>query len=163
MQETMNELISSLDRLIGLHRELLGVEQEKIAAIIDQDWAELERLLIRSREKLFEIVYAETQRMGIVERICGRGDATLSEVEKKASVAPGPELRNYGERLANLIAQQKSMNERIENLLKSSLEIVNFSLALFSGSEGGGKTYSQDGDEKGNGGKCSPLVFDIKA
>ncbi|KPJ87495.1 MAG: hypothetical protein AMS17_08320 [Spirochaetes bacterium DG_61] len=163
MQQTMNELMTALDRLVGLHTELLEVEQKKLSAIIDQDWVGLEQLLLKSRETLSEIGCVETQRMGIVERICEREDATLSDVEKKASGRVGRELRNYGERLANLIAQQKSMNERMENLLKSSLEIVNFSLALLSGSEAEGKTYAKDGQESGNEEKCTPLVFDIKA
>lgn len=163
MQKTMKELVDVLDQLVQYHRDLLEVEQKKLSSIVDQDWEELEILLLKSRKILTNIETAEKRRMSIIQELCGKEDIRLSEVEKEISGDLAPRIRNCGNKLVELIQRQKSMNEKIERLLKSSLEIVNFSLSLFAGSGAQGRTYSGKGEEKGNGEKCSSFVFDIKA
>jgi hypothetical protein len=163
MQKTANALITALERLLNLHRELLGVEQKKLGAIIAQDWRELETLLLKSRKLLVKIELAENQRMEVVEHLCCRGDAPLSSVVKSLPDVQKPRVRSCAQKLVEIISRQKLVSETAQNLLKSSLEIINFSISLFSGADGEGKTYSVNGQEKGNEGRYTSLVFDIKA
>jgi nucleotidyltransferase/DNA polymerase involved in DNA repair len=163
MQKIIDQLLQSLEELITLHRALLEIEQSKVSVILDQDWKELEQLLGTSRKILDNIETAEKQRLRIVERLCGRAEAHLSEVEKTAPETQRARLKSSGARLAELITMQKGVSRNVESLLRSSLEIVNFTLSLFMDGERQGKIYSVDGQDRGSGGKSSPLVFDIKA
>lgn len=163
MQQTMHALITALENLLDLHGELLGVEQKKLRSIIAQDWRELETLLLESRKLLTTIELREKQRMEIVEHLCGRSDAPLSIVEKKLPESQQPRLRSCAQKLVKIISRQKLVSENAQNLLKSSLEIINFSISLFSGGDGEGKTYSVNGQENGTEGRYTSLVFDIKA
>lgn len=163
MQKISGQLLQSLDELITLHRALLEVEQAKVPVILNQDWNELGQLLDTSRKILDSIEEAEKRRMHFVERLCGRRDAPLSEVERRAPEMHLPRLRSSGDRLAGLITKQKGVNRNVESLLRSSLEIVNFTLSLFMEGERQGKIYSVDGQERGAGEKPAPLMFDIKA
>ena len=59
--------------------------------------------------------------------------------------------------------EQKELNGRIEYLLKDSLDIINFSVSIFSGAGPHGRTYSVAGEEKSHEEKPVPMVLDIKA
>ena len=60
-------------------------------------------------------------------------------------------------------AGAQELNQRIEHLLKDSLDIINFSVSLFSGAGPGGRTYSGAGEERPPDEKPASLVLDIKA
>ena len=68
-----------------------------------------------------------------------------------------------GEKLRGLIAELEEWGRRAQALIQSSLEVVNASIALFSGAAAGGKTYGVDGTEKNLGHGRTSLVFDAKA
>jgi hypothetical protein len=163
MQKTTEELLEVLDVLIAHHEELLTIEKRKLTSIIDQDWKNLEFLLEKSKQVLKKVENAESVRLSIVEKLCGRKDAKISELEKTIPLDVGQELKKSTRSLISLIEEQKILNINIENLLKSSLEIVNFSVSLISSMGAKGQTYSGSGKERGSGEKHTSFVFDIKA
>jgi len=163
MEKNMRDLLMVLDVLIGQHKELLGIEQKKLTAIVNQDWKGLEEYLSHSRDILKKIENTEQVRLDTLERLCGRKDATLSDIKSSLTAGMHDELEKSSSRLIHLIKEQKVLNENIEKLLKSSLEIVDFSISLFSRMGAKGSTYSVNGKESPSGKKVSSFVFDVKA
>ena len=163
MQKTTGELLEMLDVLVAHHKELLNIEKKKLSSIVDQDWKGLEILLEKSKQVLKKIENAEIVRLDLVEKLCGRKEATISEIENTVPSDAGQELKKSSRNLISVIDEQKNLNENIEKLLNSSLEIVNFSISLISSMGAKGQTYSGSGREQGSGEKHTSFVFDIEA
>jgi len=163
MKDDYITLLTVLDNLIISHRKLLEVEQNKIKLIINQDWETLEGQIEKSREILKRIRAHEKQRLDLIERIGGKRELSLSEILQSLPETRRDDLRKKGEKLQSIVMELKSLNRQIEQLLESSLEVINFTLSLFSGAGSSGKTYCGDGEEKKTDEKHTSLVFDLKA
>ena len=157
------QLVSVMEKLVSLHRELVTREQEKIKLILDQDWRRLEEQVDRSRQVLRRIEETERQRLEIVGMIGGDPNHTLTQISGLLPDEGRDELHTRGKTLRSLLVDLKNLNLRCEQLIASSLEVVDFTLSLLSGTGSNGKTYSGDGEERGNGREHPSLVFDVKA
>jgi hypothetical protein len=163
METKFRELVKILEELIADHRELLSVEQKKLQSIINQDLKELDDLIAKSKKILKSIEASEKKRLVVVKELCGTEKATITQIGKKLSEKRSDELISRAGGLKSLILEQKELNERVEYLLKDSLDIINFSVSLFAGRSPHGRTYSVAGEEKSTDEKPSSLVLDIKA
>jgi flagellar biosynthesis/type III secretory pathway chaperone len=152
-----------MQQLIMLHGELAGLEQEKVRRITEQDWQGLEQQLELSRAVLQQIEDVERRRQELVERLVGNPEKALSDVAAQLPDARGEELLKQGKKLRTLILELKALTLHSEQLISSSLEVVDFTLSLFSGNNSMNKTYDGDGGERGEGQGSLSLVFDVKA
>jgi len=157
------DLVSILDRHISLHRELIGLEREKISRILAQDWHGLEKRVNRSREVLHQIEQTEHRRVEILETTGCNYGSTLTEFAGSMPAECREELHTRRHTLHSLILELKTLNHRCEELISSSLEVVEFTLSLFTGQGYSGKTYSGEGEERANRHDHPSLVFDVKA
>lgn len=163
MKQDYVQFLSAMETLVTLHRELLAVEQEKIIMIIDQNWKGLERQVEKSRDILKKIESAESSRIELIEKLGVQRESSLSEVSETLPAPIEADLQRHGKKLRSLLLELKDLVKRCEQLLESSLEVIDFTLSVFSGADANGKTYSDEGEEKkGDGGRTS-LVFDLKA
>jgi hypothetical protein len=168
MERTAPQLLETIHRLMRHHELLIAIEREKVSALVQQDWKGLERLVQQGRKVLKAIEETEAERLRLVQDLGGTADSTLAEV---VGSLPPPGLSEEerilltrsGEKLRGLIVELEEWASRAQALIQSSLEVVNFSIALFSGAVSGGKTYGVDGAEKNLGHVRTSLVFDAKA
>ena len=163
MESKTRELVTVLEELITRHRALLNVEQKKLRSIINQDLKELDSLISQSKKILKDIETSEKARLVAVEELCGTDKATITEIGHKLSEKRNAELTSRAGSLTSLMLEQKELNQRIEYLLKDSMDIINFSVSVFSGASPYGKTYSVAGEERLSEAKPASLVLDIKA
>jgi flagellar biosynthesis/type III secretory pathway chaperone len=89
-------------------------------------------------------------------------DSSLSQISERLPEKIGEDLQQCGENLRSLMFQLKILNSRCEQLIGSSLEVIDFTLSMMSGAVRG-KTYKPDGEEKKGEGGNTALVFDLKA
>ena len=157
------DLVSTLDRHISLHRELTELEREKISRILAQDWQGLEQRVHRSTEVLHQIEQTERHRMEILDSIGGKSGSTLAELARSMPAETREDLYARRQTLRSLLLELKNLNHRCEELISSSLEVVEFTLSLFTGQGAGGKTYSGEGEERASRHDHPSLVFDVKA
>ncbi len=162
MEKEYTELLAVLGRLVVLHKDLLKVEQEKLALIIDQDWKALEERISESTAILNAIEECEKKRISLIERMGGNRDIALSELLQGMPENRRLVLKARGDDLQSVLFELKSLNDRSGRLLDSSLEVVNFTLSLFSGAGSGTRTYSGSGREDAGSSKHTSLVFDLK-
>jgi flagellar biosynthesis/type III secretory pathway chaperone len=162
MKENHIKLLTSMETLVTLHRELLSLEQQKIDMIIDQNWEDVQRLVQESKKILEGIEASETSRVKLIQLMGCDVESTLSQISEDLPEKIGEDLLKCGEKLRSLLLQLKILNSRCEQLIGSSLEVIDFTLSMMSGAVRG-KTYKPDGEEqKGEGGHTA-LVFDLKA
>jgi hypothetical protein len=168
MERTASGLVEMIHRLIRHHEVLIAIETEKVSALVQQDWKGLERLVQHGRKVLTAIEQTEAERVRLVQELGGTAESTLTEIvgtlpPSVLTEEEGRLVTRSGERLRGLIAELEEWGMRAQALIQSSLEVVNFSIALFSGATAGGRTYGVDGAEKNLGESHTSLVFDIKA
>jgi len=155
-------LVIIMDILIAHHHELLSSEKKKLESIKSQDWVSLNQHIQRSKEILMSINNIEKERMEIVKIITG---SKKSSFNKLLEIVPAGYIKKIIEKrdeLTSVINEIKGLNKNIEDLLKSSLEVIDFSVSLFSGAGSNGKTYSPNGKEENVTTKHTSLLFDIK-
>ncbi len=162
MKENYIKLLASMETLVNLHRELISVEQQKIDMIIDQNWGDLERLVNESEKVLKDIENSEMSRVKLIESLGCSKDTSLSQIAEHLPKEIGEDLLKCGENLRSLMLQLRILNSRCEQLIGSSLEVIDFTLSMMSGAVRG-KTYKPDGEEKKVEDGHTALVFDLKA
>jgi hypothetical protein len=163
MKQEHAELLELIKLQISLHQQLTLLGQEKIRLILNQDWEALEEQIEKSRCLLHKIETAERQRLEIVRKISGSHEMLLSEIVEKLPPELAQDLLKNGNTLRGLILDLKNLNSRCERLIESSMEVVDFTLSLFTGTGPGGKTYGGDGEERLEKNGHTSLVFDVKA
>jgi hypothetical protein len=162
MEKTVKELLIVLDILIANHRELLSCEQSKLELIIQQDWQGLGEQLKLSEQILKSVETAEKLRVKLLKRIGFEKDAQMKKVAENLPEQEKDKLMDGALMLTALVRDLKSLNTQIQDLLSSSLEVINFSISLFQGTGSGGKTYCKNGEEKREGERYTSLVLDTK-
>jgi flagellar biosynthesis/type III secretory pathway chaperone len=162
MKEIYIKLLTSMETLVTLHRELLPLEQQKVDLIIDQNWEDLQRLVHKSKKILKGIEASEASRVKLIELIGCSKNSSLLQIAERLPEEIGEDLLKCGENLRSLLLQLKNLESRCEQLIGSSLEVIDFTLSMMSGAVRG-RTYKPDGEEKKGEGGHTALVFDLKA
>jgi hypothetical protein len=163
VEQNHRKLALQLDELVTLHRELIAIEQEKITLVIDQNWLQLDEKVEKSGLILERIEETEGQRQETIGRIGGGVDMSLSDLVQLLPADIREELLGKGKTLRKLILKLKNLNLRCEQLISSSLEVLDFTLSLLAGTGSKSKIYSDGGEEQNGEGEQPSLVFDIKA
>jgi flagellar biosynthesis/type III secretory pathway chaperone len=162
MDKSVKELLLVLDILIANHRELFSCEQEKIECIIRQDWQGLGEVLKRSEQILKSIETAEKLRLKVLGTLGYDEAASMKTLIGDISGKQAQKLKEGSERLKRIMHEMKDINDRVQTLLTSSLEVINFSLSLFQGEGPSSRTYCMNGSEKRGGERYTSLVLDTK-
>ena len=163
MEKRVRELLDIMDILIEQHKKLIVNEEEKIEAIINQDWKSVEVLLRESESILAEINRSEKLREKIMKNLGYDLDTPLSELAESLPSDVYVDLKLSRERLIDAIEKLKSVNNRTKTLLEDSLEIINFTLGLISNGNKATKTYGLSGEEVTENKDTSSFVLDFKA
>jgi len=162
MEKQAEELSILLDILVSHHKELLSLEKKKLQSIMSQDWVELSEYIKKSKDILSSINNVEKRRMEVVKSITGNGETPFANVLKKVPKKYREKIKESREELRSIVKEIKLLNKNIEDLIESSLEVVNFSLSMFSNGGSRGKSYTGNGHESNITSKDTSLVFDLK-
>jgi flagellar biosynthesis/type III secretory pathway chaperone len=166
MSDEYTRLAEVIDDLISSHTALLELEQEKQQLIVDQNWVDLQKRVERSRELLGHIEAGERTRREIIGALDLDPASTLTQVIAGIPAGfggnQGRELAARGGQLRAVMGKLRELNRQSARMLGSSLDVIDFTLSLISGSRAQGKTYSGNGRESAAGGRKTSLVFDYK-
>ncbi|MBN2324703.1 MAG: flagellar protein FlgN [Spirochaetes bacterium] len=163
MDKSVKELFAVLEVLIANHKELFSCEQKKVECIIRQDWQGLSGALKHSEEVLKSIETAEKLRSRCLETLGYDESASMRSVIGDISKKQAGKLEESTRTLKRVMDELKVINDRVQTLLQSSLEVINFSLSLFQGEGPSSRTYCMNGSEEKGGERCTSLVLDTKA
>ncbi|EKD26941.1 MAG: hypothetical protein ACD_79C00963G0003 [uncultured bacterium] len=137
MNAPVNYLIKTLNEEVQHARQLLGFLFEKEKIIINNNIAELKQMMLKEHEFFVKSRELESARISLVDIISKRYEiksekVNLKMIIEKADKETSLKLNELRNAFLNLFGKIKNQNRKCEILIKKSLEIVNYSLTLFT-------------------------------
>lgn len=145
---TVSKVIETMESLTEMHKHLLQSGLEKKEAIINKDLDSLMRIMRLESKILKDITVTDMMRVTACRKLMlekGVKNKINTTYRQLMGVVFVPEerimLQNVHERLESVLKELKNVNDLNQDLLKQSLDFVNFSLDLFISPEDDSYTY----------------------
>lgn len=146
MASLIKELINTLTEQNNIYESLLDVASKKKVAIIEnnisllQEFVKEENLLVGRTQRL------DKKRMEIfkdISMVLGKNsDLSLKEVIEAMKGQEGEkELIDIREKLLDILPKLKSLNDQNQELIKISMDYIDFSINIIRASGGNAPTY----------------------
>jgi flagellar biosynthesis/type III secretory pathway chaperone len=166
VDKEINAIIDILRSEHGYYNDLVELSRSKKDIIIEGKVAELDKIVKLEQNMIFSIGQLEKEREDEVAKLCKALDMNSSQltVSELAKVLK-PELKNKLEdiqdKLKKTFSELKAANDVNGQLIEQSLEYIDYSINLFTGSGmETGSLYGDAGKDKGKQGKKS--IIDTK-
>jgi flagellar biosynthesis/type III secretory pathway chaperone len=164
---SIEQVVNSLVKLNDAHLILLETAEDKKRSILENDMDALNRIVAKENKMMKNIIELERLRTAAVDEFLKqRGFAatqsmTISTLIRMVVKAEEKQaLSNAQSTLSDTLQKLKQLNAINQQLIKQSLEFIEYSIDLLSGSSEQEITYSnQPQHSKGYG----PGLFDTKA
>ena len=145
----MEKMIEILKKQLEIYEEMLKISEEKTDIIVKDKIDELKEMVSREEELVKRFIPLERERLSIVKEF-GR-DKGIEGVPKIPEICEYfPEIKNELMSLRNSILditkKISDKNDLNEKLIKNSLDYINFSVGLITGTGTQPVTYSKYGE-----------------
>ncbi|MCH5266047.1 MAG: flagellar protein FlgN [Lachnospiraceae bacterium] len=156
MASLMEELIDTLSSEELLYRELIPVGEEKTRAIIANDLDSLQEITVRERELVDKTAALEKKREQVavdIATVLGRDPKTITLEQIAQALKNQPDdqakLQEVHDRLRRTVTRLQQINNQNKNLLKESMEMVEFNMNVIRSTRmsSGSSNYSSDASE----------------
>ncbi|MFO7296078.1 MAG: flagellar protein FlgN [Clostridia bacterium] len=149
--EELQKFVDILERECQLYGTLLELSKKKVQVIVDNNIAELEKMVEMEEQLIFELKSLEDEREDLVSDFAQRNgisskEVTVSYLVSQAEGQVKEKLKQLQERLYGIIEEQKQINQLNERLIKNNLDFINFSIGLITGRNQTGGIYSKTGE-----------------
>lgn len=140
MESLIGRLIEILEEENRIYGDILDISRRKTNVIVDGKVNELDRLTGTEQQLVLAIGRLEEQREEIVREIAGRMGISREKINVRA-VMDGiggemkDELRRVTDHLFSTLEELKEVNDLNSQLIRKSLEYIDFSINLLAGSE----------------------------
>lgn len=160
----VNELISVLEQEIGLYEEILKVSKDKTSIIVEGKVNELEKIVKVEQTLILQVSKVENQREILINKISKvinrkPDEVNLTVLIENTNKEPGAKLKEQQEILGSFMKELGSVNQLNSQLIRSSLDYINFSLNLFANAENQDNNYGVEGEKPST---KTRSLFDIK-
>jgi flagellar biosynthesis/type III secretory pathway chaperone len=148
----INELISVLEQEIGLYEEILKVSKDKTSIIVEGKVNELEEIVKAEHALILRVSKVENQREILINKISkvinrNPDEINLTILIENTNEIHGAKLKEQQQMLGSYMKELGSVNELNSQLIKSSLEYINFSLNLFANAGSQDNNYGIEGEK----------------
>jgi len=162
--QTINELINVLDLEAKSYEDILIISKNKTKIIISGKVNELESIVMLEQALILKMAKLEDDRERLAEEVSEEiglkpSDITVSELLRHVQGAQAEKLKNFKVDLLKTVNELKSTYELNTKLIKNSLEVINFSINLFSNVCVGNNNYGSTGEASQN---KKRTFFDVK-
>ncbi|MDK2799520.1 MAG: hypothetical protein PWP27_1912 [Clostridiales bacterium] len=165
MQNVLNKLFEVLVQQIRVYENILKLAKEKTDIVVAGKITELENLVKLEQALVVQIGRLEQQREEVVDEIAAvlninKQDVTMSSLTEYLDVLQKEKLKNYQQKLTNILDELKNTNELNAKLIKQALEYVEFSINAMTSTSVSGSGYEGKGTVKES--KGNKHLFDVK-
>lgn len=156
MASLMQELIATLEEEVEVYQNLIPVERDKTRAVIANDLDSLQEITIREHDLVDRTSALEGKREKVVldiATVLGLNPRTITLTEIAVALKRQPEdqkrLQEVHDRLRRTVLQLKDINDQNKELLKESLEMVEFNMNVIRSTRmsSGSSNYASDASE----------------
>lgn len=137
MKKVINRLIEILKMESLLYEKLLKLSHHEQNLLITGNVAELENKVKEKEELIYKVKEIDRERQEVMEEISLKlnvnvKELNVSKLQKMVSEPLTSQLKSAQERILNLIAQLSEVNETNTELIRNSLEYIDFTLNLLT-------------------------------
>ncbi len=160
----INELISVLDNEVVLYEDILKMSKDKTTVIVEGKVNELEKIIRSEQSLILQMSKIENQREILINKISKvmnqkPEELTLSFLIENSNKEQGEKLKSRQQGLSNILRELGNVNQLNSQLIRSSLDYINFSLNLFASVDNPDNNYGLEGEKSGSKPKS---MFDMK-
>lgn len=150
MKILLQQLISVLQKEIELHNQLLKLAQEKEMAIINNQISLLQEVTKKEAQVIEGIKEQEQARIEVINQLAryfeiSTKDLTMSKLVALIDAEMSGEFKKLHKEIVSLIDKLRRVNERNNSLIKTSLELISYSMNLFINLSAGEAVYNPKG------------------
>lgn len=162
----INQWIDVLNEELELHKNMLEISSQKKDILVKGDVSELEKINKIEAGLILKMGGFEEKRELMISKVAkdegiDKSELTLSIILKYTKESDGNRLKEIQSELKNAITQLKQINDLNMQLVKNSLDYIDFSINLFTGaSTAADNSYTSTGSINDNHIKKS--LFDTK-
>lgn len=146
----MNELEIVLSNLLEYHEALLVLGKEKVEVIQNKDIERFEKITLEEQVLVKKIEQAEAERIRILKKLfpSETGNFTLAEcIEKTADSEHKENIKELRRRLVLVVEELRHCNDLNRQLVRESLNYVNFTLDLVRPPRASASNYGATGKQ----------------
>jgi len=156
LEETLGGLIVLLEQEADFYEDLLSLSKEEQKAVVEGNVDELNKKVKEKERLILEINRLEKTRLPLFETLSSHfkvsvGDLTLSKLSGLVPEKYSSQLKGLQEKITEKMSLLKAVNESNLNLIKGSLDYIDFSLNLLTSQPESGPVYKEDGKTKEGG------------
>lgn len=164
IEHQFEQLIEILEEMNRVYEGMLKLSVKKKDIIVQGKVSELEKIVKTEQTLVIEAGKLENKREEIITEISkeigiNTAEVTIKQLEKRSGKRHAKNLKECRNKLVKTLDELKSQNELNSNLIKNSLDYIDFSLNLFSNINSDSGSYVKNGEigkpEKKN-------LFDVK-
>lgn len=168
MKQAWEDIIGVLNEIAECYLRMTALAEEKRDALVNVKVDNINVLIGKEEGIIKEINILERKRQELVDQIAKDGNWTDEKIKLLDLVERAPEeyseqMKEVGQRLADIVMQIALLNGINNNLLKQAMGIIEYNINILSRAQatpfydaGGGQSH----ESKGNAGLS---VFDRKA
>lgn len=162
LQGLLDNFIPLLQKELEYYSAISAVADKKQTALIEGKLAEIEALTKTEQILLLQVGKVEEARQSLHEQLASHfslspEDLTISKLAELTNRDYGTKILKLQEDFTAILNKVKKTNETNGNLIKQSLDYINFSLNIITGAEAS-PTYPNKGEKATNTAK----LFDKK-
>ncbi len=142
-------MIEILKKQLELYKEILKISEDKTDIIVKDKVDELKPMVDREETLVQEYIGLEKQRIGIIKAFAeSKGITKLLRIDDLCEYFPADadEMQKLKQEILEVTKNIKVKNAVNEELVKNSLDYLNFSIGLISGTNRGTGTYGKGGN-----------------
>lgn len=148
-----DELTDVLCKETEIYNEILKISHDKTGIIVEGRVSDLENLTRKEQALIFRIADLEDKREKIVSKISGQSGQSAKEtpsmsISTISSMLPQGKAQKLNDvfiSLSKTLKEIKEANNLNSKLIKNSLDYIDFSINLLTGTEASGSLYSNSG------------------
>lgn len=148
----IDKLLNILNAELVIYMDVLQLSKKKTDILIEGKVSELENIVKLEQTYVLNVGRLENEREKLIKEIANSSDLdaeklNISDLVKKVDSTRVEKLTNIQSKITNVIDEIKNLNEMNSQLIKNSLEYINFSINLFSeASTTGENNYGNKGE-----------------
>ncbi len=149
----MEEMIEILKKQYEIYQEILKISEKKTDIVVKDKVDELKDMVSLEEELIGKFIVLEKRRISIVKEFGkSKGIDGIPKIPEICEYFPEnkDELMNLRENILSITKKIDDKNKLNEKLIKNSLDYINFSVGILTGTGGEPVTYSKYGEANRN-------------
>jgi flagellar biosynthesis/type III secretory pathway chaperone len=145
----MKQMIEILKKQLEIYKEILKISEDKTDIIVKDKVEELKPMVEREETLVEGYIALEKERIGIIKAFAdSKGISKLLRIDDLCEYFPddADEMKSLKEEILDVTRKIKIKNATNQELVKNSLEFLNFSIGLIAGTNRGTGTYGKEGN-----------------